>query len=121
VTFAGVCWGALIGTPASLVYRPDVARPVTESIALSFIDHGVNAFAGFTALHYVPKNGWPRGGALHGAFWKNIVERGWPPAQALHEARLRFMATSSQRNPNAYLRAIDKKTFWSATCLGLGW
>lgn len=120
VVFSGACWGALIATAAVNGPEPLEAWTAKESIALTFVDRGANAYVGFTALHYVEKDGHPRGSSLHGLFWANVVERGLPPAKALLEARTQFMVDSSQET-DPLVRATTLKTFWSATCLGLGW
>ena len=121
VVFSGACWGALTATAALVDSLPLEAWSAKDSIALTFVDRGANAYVGFTALHYVERDGLPRGSTLHSAFWSNVVDRKLPPARALFEARKQFMVDSREETPDPLIRATALKTFWSATCLGLGW
>ncbi|MBA3275641.1 MAG: hypothetical protein H0T72_07595 [Chloroflexia bacterium] len=128
VIFGGICWGALtVSSTARLVAQCDAeatARTAANSLALAFLDHGANAFVGFTGLHHIPAREVPNlilGAPLHQLFWKNIATHGWPPAKALFRARAEFIQDPERQNANLLSRAFDMKTFWSATCLGRGW
>lgn len=127
VVMAGACWGALTADQppgAMMVDSPYLSRQVDESVALNFVQRGSNAFVGFTALHYLPKADDYReiyGQPLHRLFWENLLVLGMSPAKALFQARVRFLLESRARNSNPLSKAIDQKTYWSATCLGMGW
>jgi hypothetical protein len=98
--------------------------------------HGTGAVIGFTGSHHGPKI--PIGGGFgylgapfHEALWDELINKGRPPASALFEARRRYLAGAPYRTPFEqpggdplgvpYARAVEQKTFWSATCLGMGW
>jgi hypothetical protein len=125
VVFGGVCWGALIANKARAVARgePLDARSTTDlSIALAFLKFGVSAFVGFTALHWIPNDPTDAalGSPLHAHFWQRIVN-GEPPALALFNARKCYLAAVPSGLDDARVIAKHMKTYWSATCLGLGW
>jgi hypothetical protein len=126
VVFAGCCYGALIAsTPNWLLLGEELdPRTVESSIALALLDRGADAFVGFTGLHYVPRDDSPHtlfGAMLHSCFWDNLVRCNVPPAQALFQAKAHYILWLSSQNPNLLSRAIAMKSYWSATCLGLGW
>ncbi len=126
VIFGGVCWGALVVKPKAQSAEPGMTlepRSAKDSVALALLDHGANAFMGFTAFHYVPDGTIDLGfGArLHWYVWENIAHRKLPPAEALFQAKVRFIAEVDAEDANVLDRAAAMKTFWSATCLGFGW
>jgi hypothetical protein len=124
VIFAAVCWGVLTATPAATSYEGAVVRARTPdtSIALALLDHGMNALVGFTALHYIPNDPTDAslGSPLHAYFWQHIAN-GVPPALAIFQARIRYLNELPIKGCDPALIAKAMKTFWSATCLGLGW
>jgi hypothetical protein len=125
VAFTGACWGALSATSASATkWDPLVTWIESESIALSVLYRGAKAVVGFTALHYVPPNDsldLVSGAPLHRYFWKNVVKNQWPPAEALFQARSSFIADAGKQSTDPVTLAKHVKTYWSATCLGVGW
>jgi hypothetical protein len=132
VVFSGCCYGALIvNQPASVIAPGQMPTPRTpdSSIPLRFLAKGARAFVGFTALHYASiGDHYDYGGsALHDLFWRRI-QAGSPPARALFEAKAAYLAGSVRplpggvpSRPDPVLQAIEMKTYWSATCLGVGW
>jgi hypothetical protein len=136
VAFAGVCYGvytidktarrAVPGEPLSLV-------DASDSLALTMLQRGGQAFVGFTTRHSMPDvtDYAPLGAPLHELFWCNHVARGWPPSRALYRAKSQFIASSLARNQELVLDdpdrsllvliARDMKSYWAASCLGLGW
>ncbi len=124
VIFAGVCWGGLTATSPWVMHEAGglAARDPTKSIPLTLIKREVNAFVGFTALHYIPnyQDAPLLGAPLHSYFWQNIL-CGLPPSLALFRARVQFVANATKHDCDTLATAFDMKTFWSATCLGLGW
>jgi hypothetical protein len=123
--FAGVCWGALIARAAIATHvRTINPRDATTSLALALLDRGLNAVVGFTALLWVPPadiDDLYFGAPLQHLFWHNVVVEQMSPAEALFQARAAFIATAKERCTDPVSIAQDLKTFWSATCLGLGW
>ncbi len=124
LVFAAVCWGALTANAAASSHEGAVVRARTSetSIALTLLDHGMNALVGFTALHYIPND--PKdatlGSPLHAYFWQHIAN-GVPPALALFQARILYFNEIPLIGCEPTLMAKAMKTFWSANCLGLGW
>lgn len=99
-----------------------------ESVALSFLALGVTAAAGFTGTHWVPLDS-PNpflGRPLHDLFWEFYLGDNRSPARALFEAKAAFVAntpyfTTGDPRFRLFWEAIELKTFWSSTCIGLGW
>lgn len=124
--FTGCCWGALtVTSTARAVAHGDTtwqARDARESLALAFLSRGARAFVGCTGAHYSPRGRGDAGGSpLHRAFW-NAYDSGAPPAKALLMAKNAYgayMASLDASDPGG--RAINLKTLWQFTCLGLGW
>lgn len=126
VILGGVCWGALVVKPKAQSAEPGTSlepRSAQDSVALALLDHGANAFMGFTAFHYVPNGTIDLGfGArLHWYVWENIAHGGLQPAEALFQAKTRFIKEPNLADAHILDRAAAMKTFWSATCLGFGW
>jgi len=137
VAFGAICWGALMSTRPARRVKPGMAivpRTVDQSLPLTFIDHGANAFVGFTALHYVPEP--PKdyeipedlskfdlriGGQLHADFWEIFKGGAVRPAEALGLAKEKFIGEMPTGGDHALARAKNLKAFWSATCIGFGW
>lgn len=124
----GACWGALIAAQPTAVDDDHAhriwPRSAADSIAVALVDRGANAIVGFTGQHYVPDNTESPvafGALLHRYFWENRVVVGLSPAEALYRARVQYVATLAATPLNTLARSIARKTFWSATCLGLGW
>ncbi|MEJ7901611.1 MAG: hypothetical protein WKF63_07165, partial [Thermomicrobiales bacterium] len=125
VVFAGVCWGALIANKARAVARGeslDSRQTPDLAIALAFLEFGVSAFIGFTALHHLPNNADDAalGSPLHALFWQHVVN-GEPPALALFNARHLYLDAVPSTLGESKVIAKHMKAYWSATCLGLGW
>jgi hypothetical protein len=130
VVFASCCWGGLVVDQIASSNQPAVPRTVAQSIALKFLSKGVRAFIGFTGAHWLPLEepfghfGIP----LHDRFWHHHLN-GDPPAKALFKAKRDYVTAIPHFVPNVInndhtlkiVSAKELKTFWSATCLGLGW
>lgn len=108
--------------------RPATTLDPDRSVALSFLRLGEIAVVGFTATHWIsegddlPLYGWD----LHQRFWKNYLDEGHPPSRALFNARQEYIANAPRRVfvrgvEDDFWSAVVMKTFWSATCIGLGW
>ena len=122
---AGCCWGALTIFNRAVSFAPgDTIQAVTadQSIALRFLQSGINAYIGCTGSHYSPFGEAPdsAGGPMHVAFWQQITA-GLPPARALFEAKKQYAAGIPHLDNSAAALAIDAKTLRQFTCLGLGW
>ena len=126
VVFSGCCYGALVATQAARDAAPDAAhegRVPKNSIALTFLQKGANAFVGCTAIHYSPDKA-PfnyLGEPMHRYFWREITS-GQPAARALFNAK-RAYADGIPHLPDSgeELRLIEHKILRQFTCLGLGW
>ncbi|NPC56922.1 MBL fold metallo-hydrolase [Caenimonas soli] len=128
VVFSGCCWGALpVDRKAKDAALTGVrGRTASESIALSYLDAGANAFVGCTGSHYSGPDTTPAlnyAMDFHKAFWALIRGSDASAAKALHEARLQFGKQIVQKS--ATLDEIDLarrlKNRSQFTCLGLGW
>lgn len=131
--FASCCWSGVIVAEkaANFVKFPDDLAP-GDSLALTFLNHGLIAYIGFTGSHWVtPKSG-PTdpyqllGVPLHEQFWCNYLTQNMAPSQALFEAKKTYIANTpycviDEPRFDMFSRAVEMKVFWSATCLGLGW
>ncbi|MBA2470545.1 MAG: hypothetical protein H0V37_14160 [Chloroflexia bacterium] len=126
VAFGGVCWGALVADPIARYAGPGStveARAIEESFPLEFIDHGANAFVGFTALHHIPDvpvTDLILGAPIHRYFWENVTQHGLAPAEALFQAKVTFIQDLLE-DADSLALAEEMKAFWSATCIGFGW
>lgn len=95
IIFAGCCWGALTVRTRAAVYRAgdpiQVVIPA-QSVALSVLAAGANAFVGCTGAHYSPMDGDLNcfGAPMHSAFWKH-VNAGKRPAEALFQAKIDYI------------------------------
>jgi beta-lactamase superfamily II metal-dependent hydrolase len=126
VVFAGCCYGALVveerardAQPGGVVH----ARAVADSIALSCLARGANAFVGCTGVHYSPTQ--PPlnyfGEPIHRAFVGHLLA-GKPPAQALWAAKVDYAAgIPHRRGARIEEIAYEHKILRQFTCLGLGW
>ncbi|MHB8877108.1 MAG: ComEC/Rec2 family competence protein [Myxococcaceae bacterium] len=124
VVFTGCCWGALTVKELALE-GPGAAGPrpftIPESMALTFLAQGAQAFIGCTGVHYSPRGDRPThfGGPMHERFWTRYLD-GASPAQAL------FLAKQDYRNGmphggDAETLPVEYKILQQYTCLGLGW
>lgn len=125
IIFAGCCWGALTVRTRAAVYRAgDPIQVVTpaQSIALSFLAAGANAFVGCTGAHYSPVDGDLNffGAPIHSAFWKQILA-GKRPAEALFQAKIDYIKGMPHGRTKIEEIAIENKILRQFTCLGLGW
>ncbi|OPY94375.1 hypothetical protein A5906_13675 [Bradyrhizobium sacchari] len=125
IIFAGCCWGALTVRTRAAVYRAgDPIQVVTpaQSIALSFLAAGANAFVGCTGAHYSPVDGDLNffGAPMHSAFWKQILA-GKRPAEALFQAKIDYIKGMPHGRTKIEEVAIENKILRQFTCLGLGW
>jgi hypothetical protein len=144
--FASCCWGALIsdrsGNHSTGTTLPG-ERHLKSSLPIKFLSLGSNGFVGFTGTHHAfslkgEAHAHYHAEPLHHRFWDLRINDGLPPALALYRARLDYEANIPYQIPdefvkvngkiksmpparNAYSRAVELKTFWSAVCLGLGW
>ena len=128
VVFSGCCWGALVvDTPAGRLPPGTLVgqlapQTADTSLALRFLAGGATAFIGCTGAHYSPLDH-PYayyGGPLHAAFWRHVAA-GVPPAQALFRAKTDYLRGIPHAGRDALARAIEEKTLYQFTCLGLGW
>jgi beta-lactamase superfamily II metal-dependent hydrolase len=128
VVVSGCCWGALtVAQKASDVDdgEPVAARTASDSIALSYLSAGANAFIGCTGAHYSgPATTSEDNLALdfHQLLLGNLAQKKLPPSRALHEARLDFgtkLAGGRLMEPLALARRLKNRSQF--TCLGLGW
>ncbi|SFQ05389.1 Metallo-beta-lactamase superfamily protein [Bradyrhizobium sp. Ghvi] len=125
IVFAGCCWGALTVRTRAAVYRAgDPIQVVTpaQSVALSFLAAGANAFVGCTGAHYSPMDGDLNffGAPMHSAFWKH-VNAGKRPAEALFQAKIDYIKGMPHGRTKIEEIAIENKILRQFTCLGLGW
>lgn len=125
VVFTGCCYGALIALPKADRKEPGMAvrsRTYEQSIALAFLNAGVNAFIGCTGAHYSPKirNENFFGKPMHLSFWSNI-QNGKVPAEALFEAKKEYATNIPHGLSKAIYKAIEVKILHQFTCLGIGW
>lgn len=125
IIFTGCCWGALtVDIPA---YRFALGesfrtRIPSESIALTYLKAGAQAFVGCTGSHYSPVNQ-PLdnyGKPLHDAFWRGIAA-GLSPAPALWKAKLQYLKDMPHGLKDVIGIAAEMKILRQYTCLGLGW
>lgn len=124
VVFTGCCWGALVveeRAVCSAGARLVVRRP-TESVALSYLSLGANAFIGCTGAHYSPTIAPYRyaGGPMHAAFWQN-VRAGRSPAEALFSAKSEYRRDFPHGRISPREVAVEYKILREYTCLGVGW
>ena len=125
VVFAGCCWGALtVDQIASQSPPAETPSPRTAdaSIALTYLARGAVAFVGCTGAHYSPDTE-PYaffGGPLHSAFWESYGS-GSSPAEALLAAKAEFSQGMFHEQIGPVREAIEWKTLYQFTCLGLGW
>jgi beta-lactamase superfamily II metal-dependent hydrolase len=125
VVFAGCCWGALtVAEKANELQRGRAPSPkgVRDSIALAFLRAGSIGFVGCTGTHYSPQQA-PfeyHGGPMHRAFWTGIG-KGRGPAQALFDAKVEYLNGIPHGQTRPTSRAIEAKTLYQFTSLGLGW
>lgn len=128
VVLSGCCWGALtVQEKASDVDEGAAVTPraAADSIALSYLTAGANAFIGCTGAHYSgPATDRKDNLALefHEMVVTNLVQGRQPPARALHEARVQFgakLAHDATMEPLALARRLKNRSQF--TCLGLGW
>ena len=125
VVFAACCWGALTALPTAMnkssmtSFRP---RTVEQSIPLTYLERGANAFIGCTGSHYSPDappfNYYGR--PMHDYFWAEI-SAGKPAALALFNAKKKYVTGIPHGADVASVKAIELKMFRIFTCLGLGW
>ncbi|MFD0766113.1 MBL fold metallo-hydrolase [Mucilaginibacter lutimaris] len=126
VVFTGCCWGALtVYEPASgkrgLSDRPTSKSPA-ESIALTYLKAGAQAFVGCTGTHYSPlKSPYDYyGKPMHDQFWNGVVS-GLKPAEALFQAKVAYAKDIPHGQTDLFSQAIELKILRQYTCLGLGW
>lgn len=125
VVFSGCCYGALIALPKADRKEPGMpvrSRTHEQSIALAFLNAGVNAFVGCTAAHYSPRiqNGNFFGKPMHLSFW-NGIKNGKTPAEALFKAKQEYATEMPHKLTKAIYKAIEVKMLHQFTCLGIGW
>lgn len=126
VVFTGCCYGGLIVDARARDSQPGGAvndLRVQDSIALTCLERGANAFVGCTGVHYSPTQGALTyfGAPLHSAFMRHFLS-GKGPAEALWSAKVEYAAGIPHR-PGARPEevAYEHKTLRQFTCLGLGW
>jgi beta-lactamase superfamily II metal-dependent hydrolase len=124
VVFCGCCYGALIVNKPALLARSGgiASRRSDESIALTFLENGANAFVGCTGVHYSPRI--PpfayHGGPFHEAFWSACLA-GASPALALWQAKVNYIRQIPHAGGDQEDEAYEHKIARQFTCLGLGW
>jgi beta-lactamase superfamily II metal-dependent hydrolase len=125
VVFSGCCWGALTVLPIAARMLPQqVLRPRSpeQSVGLSFLRSGANAFVGCTGSHYSPgkKPFNYYGQPMHNHFW-TAIKAGQSPASALFSARQQYAREIPHGRNDSFSQAVELKIFRQYTCLGLGW
>jgi beta-lactamase superfamily II metal-dependent hydrolase len=130
IVFSGCCWGALASRTTAVRYKPgDPVQSLTpeQSLALSFLHMGAQAFVGCTGAHYSPiqnetEHGFNYFGApLHRSFWSRVLQSGEQPAQALFGAKMDYIRDMPHGRRSRDEQAIEYKILRQFTCLGLGW
>lgn len=125
VVFAGCCWGALTVYPRASLIKDGtnlIPKVPEDSIALTYLLRGSQAFIGCTGSHYSPGQE-PfdfYGRPLHDHFWNEIVA-GSAPALALFRAKQKYISELSHGQEDVFSMGIEMKTHRVFTCLGLGW
>jgi hypothetical protein len=125
IVFAGCCWGALTVSPKAAALqqnKPLVPKPPEDSIALTYLMRGAQAFIGCTGTHYSPGQE-PfdyYGKPLHDVFW-NEISKGKSPAEALWQSKKSYAVELPHGQMDVYSRGIEIKILRQFTCLGLGW
>ncbi len=128
VVFSGCCWGALIVEQKASEAGNDQPAPRAsdQSIALSYLRAGANAFIGCTGAHYSGPNADPDVNyalRMHSAFWKTLPHVQHSASLALFGARKYYgeLIGSGQleREPLDIARRLKNRAQF--TCLGLGW
>ncbi len=125
VVFASCCWGALTVYPRASALKDDVniiPKVPEDSIALTYLLRGAQAFVGCTGSHYSPGQE-PfdyYGRPLHDHFWDEIAS-GTTPALALFRAKQRYMTELPHGQDDVFSMGIEMKIHRVFTCLGLGW
>lgn len=123
LALAGCCWGALsvnhkASDPATVI----APRTPEQSMALSIIKAGAQAFVGCTGAHYSPgPDASFFGGPMHRAFWTEIVTHGKPPAQALFDAKREYLRGMPHGRTDPFDIGVERKIYKQFTCLGLAW
>jgi beta-lactamase superfamily II metal-dependent hydrolase len=126
VVFTGCCYGALIVDSRARDAEPgeridDI--PVTDSVALTCLARGANAFVGCTGVHYSPTLE-PLtyfGEPMHRYFMQEYLN-GKPPAAALWAAKVAYASGIPHRQgARPEEMAYEHKILRQFTCLGLGW
>jgi hypothetical protein len=124
LVFAGCCWGALTVFPKASLSDKNVLSPKSpeDSIALTYLLRGAQAFIGCTGTHYSPGQEPYNyyGKPMHDLFWQNIG-KGIPPARALWEAKKIYANDMPHDQVDVFSRGIEHKILRQFTCLGLGW
>ena len=126
LVFTGCCYGALLVDEIARDAQPGqklTPRSVKDSIALTCLSNGANAFLGCTGTHYSPLK--PPlvyfGQPFHRLFWRHYLN-GEPPARALWMTKIDY-AKGIPHRPSAKPAdiAYEHKIMRQYTCLGLGW
>lgn len=127
VVFAGCCYGALTVDRRARETTPQdpvTSLPADQSIALTCLLRGANAFVGCTGVHYSPMRDDYQylGEPLHRYFFEEIL-KGQPPAAALFRAKVRYALGIPFRGTRASKaeEAAEHKILRQFTCLGIGW
>lgn len=122
VVLAGCCWGALTVNERANHSTGFVSpKSPEQSIALSLLAGGAQAFVGCTGAHYSPdQSGAFFGGPMHRAFWRALAT-GRSPAQALYDAKVEYLRDIPHGLETPLEVGIERKIYKQFTCLGLGW
>lgn len=124
VVFAGCCYGALL-TDAPAMYAKaskfPKERDMDESMALSLLAAGAQAFVGCTGIHYSPSFPNSMGEPLHRLFWTNLKDGQQPAVALFHAKRDYLQGVPHTGRDDATDIALEFKIFTQFTCLGLGW
>lgn len=126
VVFTGCCYGALTVGKRARDAQPGEQVPVRatkDSIALTWLRNGLNAFVGCTAVHYSPlKKPYDYfGGPMHRLFWEQLLKQN-SPAKALYLSKVAYAKGIPFLRPASVEgTAYEHKILRQYTCLGLGW
>lgn len=125
IVFAGCCWGALTVIPRASQMnngRTIIPKSPEESIAITYLQRGAQAFVGCTGTHYSPGQEPYNyyGKPFHDLFWDHVTLNR-SPAEALWEAKKAYARGLPHGQMDVFSRGIELKILRQFTCLGIGW
>lgn len=99
-----------------------VPKTPEDSIAITYLLGGAQAFVGCTGSHYSPGQEPYNyyGKPMHDAFWEQMKKQVLP-AKALWEAKKKYATEIPHEQRDVFSRRIESKILRQFTCLGIGW